>query len=228
MDFFHKLYDPEGLKQLIAAGGLVLLFCIVYAETGLFVGFFLPGDSLLVTAGLFAFTNPEAINVNHMIVALCVAAIAGDNTGYWFGRKAGPALYSRPDSRLFKRKHLIRAHEFYEKHGPKTIVLARFVPIIRTFGPIAAGIAEMPYRRFLPYSIGGGIAWITSMSLLGYYLGQSIPGVEKKIDKVILVVVAVSLLPMVIHLIQEKRHGKSEEKAPVPTATPEMKSAVED
>jgi membrane-associated protein len=169
---------------------------------------------------LFAYTNPEVLNINHMIAALIVAAIAGDNTGYWFGRKTGPRLYARPDSRLFKKQHLVRAHEFYEKHGPKTIVLARFVPIIRTFGPIAAGIAEMPYRRFLPFSIGGGIAWITSMTLLGYYLGSSIPGVEKKIDKVILVVIAVSLLPMVIHFIQEKRHGKSTEEAAIGTVAP--------
>src|ERR1051325_7861507 len=131
MDWLHKLYRPEELTQLIAAGGIVLLFCIVYAETGLFVGFFLPGDSLLVTAGVYASASHNALNINHMIAALCVAAIAGDNTGYWFGRKAGPALFSRPDSRLFKRKHLVRAHEFYEKHGPKTIVLARFMPIIR-------------------------------------------------------------------------------------------------
>ena len=222
MELLHKLYSPEGMKELIAAYGLILLFCIVYAETGLFVGFFLPGDSLLVTAGLFAFTNPEILNIQHMILALCVAAIAGDNTGYWFGRKTGPRLYSRPDSRFFKKKHLAKAHDFYEKNGTKTIVLARFVPIIRTFGPIAAGIAEMPYRTFLPFSIAGGIGWISSMTLLGYFLGQSIPGIERSVDKVILVVIAVSLLPMIIHFIKEKKEAHGTEEAVVSTVVPGM------
>ena len=228
MEWLQNLYHTEGLKQLIASGGIALLFFIIYAETGLFVGFFLPGDSLLVTAGLFAYTNPEVLNINHMILALCIAAIAGDNTGYWFGRKTGPRLYARPDSRLFKKHHLQRAHDFYEKHGAKTIFMARFVPIIRTFGPIAAGIAEMPYKRFLLFSVTGGIAWITSMSLLGYYLGSSIPGVEKKIDKVIIIVIAVSLLPMLIHYLQEKRKGKSAEEAVVSTVAPGLEKALDE
>ncbi len=228
MDWLQNLYNTEGLKHLIATGGIALLFFIVYAETGLFIGFFLPGDSLLVTAGLYAFANPGVLNINHMILALCVAAIAGDNTGYWFGRKTGPRLYARPDSRLFKKKHLQNAQGFYEKHGAKTIFMARFVPIIRTFGPIAAGIAQMPYGRFLPFSVTGGITWITSMSLLGYYLGSSIPGVEKKIDKIIIIVIAVSLLPMLIHYLQEKRKGKSEKEAVVAAVAPGIEKAMED
>ena len=205
MEFLHSLYSPEGLQHLIATGGLLLLVVIIYAETGLFIGFFLPGDSLLVTAGLVAAGNPDVLNINHMILALCVAAIAGDNTGYWFGRKTGPALYGRRDGRFFKKKHLQSAHTFYERHGAKTIFLARFVPIIRTFGPIAAGVAEMPYRRFLPFSIGGGITWITSMSLLGYTLGTRYPSLGKSIDKVIIVIIVLSLLPMLVHYLKEKK-----------------------
>ena len=205
MEFLRSLYNPEGLQHLIATGGLLLLFAIVYAETGLFIGFFLPGDSLLVTAGLVAAGNPAVLNINHMILALCVAAIAGDNTGYWFGRKTGPALYARRDGRFFKKKHLQNAHTFYERHGAKTIFLARFVPIIRTFGPIAAGVADMPYRRFLPFSICGGITWITSMSLLGYTLGSQYRKLGKSIDKVVIVIVVLSLLPMLIHYLQEKK-----------------------
>ena len=201
-EFWHKLHN---LEELVGWAGYVGLFCIIYAETGLMIGFFLPGDSLLVTAGVFAATHPEQINVTNLIVLLCVAAIAGDNTGYWFGRKAGAPLFERPDSRFFKRKHLLAAQEFYDKHGAKTIVLARFVPIVRTFAPIVAGVAGMPYRRFQIYNIFGGVFWIVSMTLLGYFLGQ-IPGVKDNIDKVILVVIALSLLPMVIHWLQGRKH----------------------
>ena len=202
MDSLRSLLNTDHL----VAGGYLVLFCIIFAETGLLVGFFLPGDSLLVTAGVFAATNPDKINIAMLIPLLCAAAIAGDNTGYWIGRKSGPRLFARPDSRLFKRKHLENAQAFYDKHGAKTIVLARFVPIVRTFGPIVAGIAGLEYRRFLPFSIGGGILWITSMSLLGYFLGQ-VPGVKQHIDKVIIGVIAVSLLPIFIHWLQGRRHA---------------------
>ena len=166
-EFWQKLHH---LDELVGWAGYIGLFCIIYAETGLMIGFFLPGDSLLVTAGVFTATNPDKLNVINLIVLLCIAAIAGDNTGYWFGRKAGAPLFDRPDSRFFKRKHLLAAQAFYEKHGAKTIVLARFVPIVRTFAPVVAGVAGMPYRRFQIYNIFGGIAWITSMLLLGYFL----------------------------------------------------------
>lgn len=199
--FFQHLHN---LDDLIAWGGLVVLFFIIYAETGLFVGFFLPGDSLLVTAGVYAAAHADKLNIVTMIMALCVAAILGDNTGYWFGRKTGQSLFAREDSRIFKRKHLLSAQEFYDKNGPKTVVIARFAPIIRTFAPIVAGVAQMPYNRFLPFSIAGGIAWITSMSLLGYFVGK-IPGVKQHIDKVIIVVVLVSLMPMVLHWWQERQ-----------------------
>jgi len=211
MDFLHQLHDPEGLKKLISAGGYLLLFAIIFAETGLLIGFFLPGDSLLFIAGFVA-ANADKVGVNlaivPMIILLCIAAIVGDTVGYMIGRKAGPALFARPDSRLFKRKHLDSAHEFYEKHGPKTIVLARFVPIVRTFAPTVAGAAGMNYRQFLTYNIAGGIGWITSMSLLGYFLGN-VPVIEKNLDKAVIGIVLLSILPMVWHAVKEKRASKA-------------------
>lgn len=211
MEFLHQLHDPEGLKHLIETGGLLLLFGIVFAETGLLVGFFLPGDSLLFIAGFVAATTPY-LNPATMIPLLCIAAIAGDSVGYLIGRKMGPLLFNKPDSRLFKRAHLERAHAFYEKHGPKTIVLARFVPIVRTFAPTVAGAAGMDYKQFLAYNVVGGILWITSMTLMGYFLGN-IPVVQKNLEKAVLLVVFLSILPMVIHAVQEKRAAKREASA---------------
>jgi len=211
MDFLHQLHDPEGLKTLIAAGGYLLLFAIVFAETGLLIGFFLPGDSLLFVAGFVA-ANADKLGVHlaigPLIVLLCIAAIAGDTVGYLIGRKAGPALFSKPDSRFFKRKHLDNARDFYDKHGPKTIVLARFIPIVRTFAPTVAGAAGMDYRQFLTYNIVGGITWITSMSLLGYFLG-AIPIVEKNLSKAVILIVLLSILPVILHALKEKRAAKA-------------------
>jgi membrane-associated protein len=215
MELLHKLHDPEGIKQFIVAGGYMLLFAIVFAETGLLVGFLLPGDSLLFIAG-FCAANAERFGVHisivPMILLLCVAAIVGDTVGYFIGRKAGPALFSRPDSRLFKRKHLESAQAFYEKHGPKTIVLARFVPIVRTFAPTVAGAANMDYKQFLTYNVIGGIGWITSMSLLGYFLG-GIEIVGDNLDKAVIGIVFLSILPMALHAIKEKKTGKGKAAA---------------
>ena len=161
-EFFRRVYN---VPELIRMGGLIGLVLIVFAETGLMVGFFLPGDSLLVTAGLFAAKGD--LNIVWLNLALIAAAIVGDATGYWIGRRAGKALYSRPDSFFFRKQHLIKTHEFYEKHGGKTIVIARFVPIIRTFAPVVAGAAEMTYRQFAMYNILGGIGWVLSMTLIG-------------------------------------------------------------
>src|SRR5271169_1790421 len=173
-ELFARLTDVKELVRWAGYPGLVL---IVFAETGLMVGFFLPGDSLLVTAGLFAARGD--LNVLWLNLALCVAAIAGDATGYWIGSTTGQALYSRPNSFLFRREHLIKTHEFYERHGGKTIVIARFMPIIRTFAPVVAGAATMTYRRFAGYNVIGGIAWVTSMTLTGYLLGRSVPNIDK-------------------------------------------------
>jgi membrane-associated protein len=199
---FHQLTDAE---MLVRVGGLTAMTAIVFAETGLLIGFFLPGDSLLVTAGVFAAVGQ--INLLHLNLLLIAAAILGDTVGYWFGRKTGPALFRRPKSLLFNPEHLKRAHDFYEKHGGKTIVLARFMPIIRTFAPIVAGMGNMEYRRFLSFNVFGGALWVLSMTLIGYFLGQ-IPGVREHIEVVILVVVFLSILPGIIAALKEWRKGK--------------------
>jgi membrane-associated protein len=196
---YHLLTDIRGLIQW---GGMFLVCGIVFVETGLFVGFFLPGDSLLVTAGIFAAAGHLDLGLLLSLVSLC--AIAGDQLGYWIGRQAGQALYKRQDSFLFKKHHLERAHEFYERYGAKTVVLARFVPIIRTFASPVAGAARMRYRRFLSYDIFGGFLWVCGMVLLGYFLGASIPNIDKHIHIVIAVVVFVSLIPVVVEAMRQR------------------------
>ena len=212
MEFLHQLHG-EGLKHLIATGGYAVLFLIIFAETGLLLGFFLPGDSLLFIAGTLCaipLKSGEAplLNIVIMIPLLCVAAILGDATGYFLGRKVGPSLFNRPDSKLFKREHLRRTHDFYEKHGPKTIVLARFVPIVRTFAPTVAGVAGMSYRTFGMFNIIGGAAWIGSMSLLGYFLGN-VKWIQDNLEKAVLLIVFLSILPMIVHYFQERKTKSS-------------------
>src|ERR1700691_3161037 len=197
------LYDVRGL---IEWGGTVLVCAIVFVETGMFVGFFLPGDSLLVTAGVFAGAGQLKLAYLLSLVTLC--AIAGDQLGYFIGWRAGKSLYDRPDSRFFKKKHLERAHEFYETYGGKTIIFARFVPIVRTFCPPVAGAARMNYRHYLSYDIVGGIVWGGSMIFGGYFLGSVIPNVSQKIHWVIAAVVFLSLLPAIIGLLRA-RSGKA-------------------
>ncbi|HKF53107.1 MAG TPA: VTT domain-containing protein [Candidatus Acidoferrales bacterium] len=192
----HKLYNVQNLVQ---SGGPLLVCSIVFVETGLFVGFFLPGDSLLVTAGMVAGTH--TISLAWLLLPACLCAVAGDQLGYFIGRKAGTSLYRRDDSRFFKKKHLQRAHEFYEKHGPKAIIIARFVPIIRTFCPPVAGAARMRYSRYLMFDTFGGILWVCSMILTGYSLGQ-IPAIEGRIHLVIAVVIVLSLVPAGIEAIK--------------------------
>jgi len=198
----HTLYDVEGL---IRWGGTLLVCFIVFIETGFFVGFFLPGDSLLVTAGVFAATGYLDVGWLLLLVTLC--AIVGDQIGYWIGRFAGKALYRREDSLFFRRSHLERAHKFYEKYGGKTVILARFVPIVRTFCPPVAGAAGMPYRRYLIYDIFGGLLWVNSMVLGGYFLGRSVPNIDQNIHWVIAVVVFLSILPGVIGVWRARRRA---------------------
>lgn len=213
-ELLHRLRDLPGLVQWAGFGGMA---AIVYAETGLFFGFFLPGDSLLVTAGLLS-SQGLPLNVYSLGVALTAAAIAGDNTNYWVGRLTGPRIFRRDDSLFFKRRHVERAHEFYERNGAKTIVLARFMPIIRTFAPLVAGVARMNYATFLTFSVLGGTAWIWSMLFLGYFLGQYIPGVARHIELVILGVIFVSILPGIIGWWRERRAAAA--VATPPTALP--------
>jgi membrane-associated protein len=202
-DFFRTVYN---VPELIRWGGMAGLILIVFAETGLMIGFFLPGDSLLVTAGLFAARGD--LDLATLLVALSAAAIVGDATGYWIGKRAGHALYSRPNSLLFRREHLLRTHQFYEKHGGKTIVIARFMPILRTFAPVVAGAAEMTYRRFAIFNVAGGIGWVVSMTLVGYFLGQAVPDIDKHIHLVVAVVIALSLLPGVIAWLRARTQAR--------------------
>jgi len=203
-NFLHHLLDVRGL---IEWGGVAMVCVIVFAETGLFVGFFLPGDSLLVTAGVFAGAGQLKLSWLLGLVTLC--AIAGDQLGYLIGYKAGKALYERQDSRFFKRKYLLRAHDFYEKHGAGTIVLARFVPIVRTFCPPVAGAAKMSYPRYLTYDIFGGFLWVWSMVLLGHTLGRTIPNIDKKIHYVIAGVIVASLIPAAVSALRARSAMKS-------------------
>ena len=192
------------LKEIVVWGGYIGLFAIIFSETGLLIGFFLPGDSLLVTAGLYA-SATGSLDPVILILVLSVAAITGDATGYSIGLRAGHSLFNRPQSRFFRRDHLIKTKEFYDKYGGVTIIIARFMPFARTFAPVIAGVAEMTYPRFAMFNVVGGIGWVASMVLLGYFLGQHIPGIEEKIEYVIAVIVFLSILPMVIKYIQHRR-----------------------
>ena len=208
-DIWSYVTDENFLKNLITFAGYPGLFLIIFSETGLLIGFFLPGDSLLVTAGLLAATtvtgtqNETYLNIYYLNLLLIPAAIIGDAVGYYIGKKIGTRLYSRKSSRFFKQEHLLKTKAFYEKHGGKTIIIARFIPIIRTFAPTVAGVAEMPYLKFAQYNIFGGIFWVLSMTLLGYFLGN-IPGIEKHIEKIIVAVVFLSILPAIVKFIKDK------------------------
>ncbi|MFZ3214569.1 MAG: VTT domain-containing protein [Candidatus Acidiferrales bacterium] len=193
-ELLHRLADVRGL---VALGGMVMVCGIIFVETGLFVGFFLPGDSLLVTAGVVAADKASGLQLVWLLPLVTLCAIAGDQLGYWIGRIMGERLYQREDSRFFKKSHVMRAHQFYEKYGSRTIILARFMPIIRTFCPPVAGAAEMTYTRYLLYDIMGGFLWVWSMILLGFTLGNTIPNIDKRIHYVLAVVIFLSLLPAI-------------------------------
>ncbi len=210
LHFLTTLHTPEGIENLIRAGGLFVLIFIVFAETGLLVGFFFPGDSLLVTAGILSSRSMNGgepiLNIYTLNFSLMAAAVIGDQVGFFLGRKTGPKIFDKPDNRFFKKKYAIEAHEFYEKHGGKAIFLARFVPILRTFVPFIAGVAQMNYRHFVLYNVVGGISWVLSMTMLGYYLGQSPWG--EKLHLIIIIVVFISILPMIIGLIRRFLNNK--------------------
>jgi len=214
-DLFHQLKDALNpkliIEMLLAKGGIFVYFgliFIVFAETGLAVGFFLPGDSLLVVAGLFAATGK--LNLAILLSTLFVAAVVGDAVGYYTGLRLGPRLFKRQKSLLFRPSHLQKAHAFYEKYGGKTIIIARFVPIVRTFAPIVAGAANMPYRRFVVFNIVGGFLWVFSMILSGYFLGNILKSrfgidLDEHIEWVVIIVVVLSLMPAVIEVLKSRR-----------------------
>jgi membrane-associated protein len=204
---FHFLFNVQGL---IEWGGTFLVCGIVFIETGFFVGFFLPGDSLQVTAGVFAATGQ--LHLAELLILVPMCAIAGDQIGYWIGRQAGQALYRREDSLVFRKSHLDRARQFYEKYGGK-MIMARFVPIVRTFCPPVAGAASMPYGRYLAFDVAGGVLWVGSMILGGYFLGSMIPNIDKRIHYVIAAVIFLSMLPAVISLLRA-RYSEAAKSAP--------------
>ncbi len=203
MEFLKELFSRlSDVKELVRWAGYSGMTLIVFSETGLLVGFFLPGDSMLVTAGLFA--SQGLFNIVWLNGLLICAAILGNSTGYLIGKRSGPALYSKEDSRFFKRKHLIKTREFYEQYGGITIIMAQFMPFARTFAPVVAGIAGMKYLRFASFNVIGAIFWVMSMTLIGYFLGSAVPGIDKHIELVILGIIFLSLVPGIIKYLQVK------------------------
>ena len=215
LDFLRTLTTPERLIHLLSTVmsgwlGYAMLTAIVFSETGLLVGFVLPGDSLLFTIGVVA--GAGELNLALIMTLLICASMLGDWCGYLLGRRAGPAVFGRPNSRFFKQEHLRRTEAFYEKHGGKTIIYAKFVPIVRTFAPFVAGVAKMRYLRFLSFDIFGGIGWVCSMTILGYILGE-VPLVRRHFEKFVVLVVFVSILPLLTHAFKAKFQRKSEPQA---------------
>lgn len=199
--------DPQ---KLLVAVGTIGLFAIVFAESGLLFGFFLPGDSLLFTAGLFA--SQGKLNLPVILVGCFVAAVAGDQVGYAFGNRVGPAIFRRPDSRFFKQEYVEKAQTYFDKYGSKTIVLARFVPVVRTFAPIVAGVGSMRYRTFVTYNVVGGLLWAVGVTTLGYFLGE-IDWVEENLEIAILAIVALSVLPIAIEVLRSRRQQRGGDRS---------------
>jgi len=203
-----EIFSGDGLETLIKTAGLVGLFAIVFAESGLLIGFFLPGDSLLFTAGFLA--SQGFFNIALLLIVTFFAAVLGDSVGYTFGKKVGKKLFTRDDSLFFKKANLLKAQEFYKKYGVKTIVLARFIPIVRTFAPIVAGAGDMRYKTFVSYNVIGGLLWTAGMTLGGFFLGSIIPDVDKYLLPIILLIIFFSVLPPIVEIIKERIKKKKE------------------
>ncbi|WP_105970878.1 DedA family protein [Streptomyces geranii] len=217
--------DPDYLLDQFGIWGLLL---IVFAESGLLIGFFLPGDSLLFTAGLLITAGTLDFPLWGAVALICVAAILGDQAGYMFGKKVGPSLFSRPDSRLFKQENVTKAHEFFEKYGPKSLVLARFVPIVRTFTPIIAGVSGMKYRSFVTYNVIGGVLWGAGVTLLGSWLGN-IDFVKKNIEPILLLIVFISVVPIIIEFARARSKAKKNPpQQPEPPAQQQYQAPMDD
>jgi membrane-associated protein len=219
-EFLRTLWTPERLIPFLAQVltswvGYAMLFGIVFAETGLLVGFIFPGDSLLFTVGVVA--GAGNANIAALCLVMVVGAVLGDQSGYFLGYRTGPKIFSRPDSRFFKQQYVRETNRFYEKHGGKTLIYAKFVPIVRTFAPFMAGVGKMRYVRFLSFNVFGGIGWVLSMTILGYYLG-GFPFIRRHFEKVVLLIIFLSVLPMLIHGLKAKMAGR---QAVAPNAQPE-------
>ncbi len=200
-EFFYNVFHGN-IRELVSTVGYLGLFIIIFCETGILAGFFFPGDSLLVVAGLFA--SQGHLDITLLCLLMIPAAVIGDAAGYWIGLKTGPKLFNKEQSFFFRKDYLIKTHDFYEKYGGITIVLARFMPIIRTFAPTVAGIAQMKYWDFFKFNVLGGAGWVISMLFVGYFLGNLIPNIDKHIEFVIVIVVFISILPIIIKYISVK------------------------
>jgi len=212
IDFLKELVNPE---SIIRYGGIYLLLFVVFAETGLFIGFFLPGDSLLFTAGLLCSAGILQIHPAVLIGLIIVAAVTGNMFGYYFGKKVGVLLFKRKSGLLFRQSHLVSANEFYIKHGKKTIILSRFLPILRTFAPIVAGIVKLKYNKFILYSLVGAVAWVCTLVLAGYFMGQYIPKTKDYLEYIVIFLIVITAIPFISHSIKNKlgkRLIKSDQK----------------
>ena len=209
LEFIHSLTNPDRLKDfLVDWKAFAVLFLVIFSESGLLVGFFFPGDSLLFTVGVVA--GAGELNIVAICALLVTASILGDQSGYFLGYRTGPKIFNRPDSRLFKQEYVRQTQAFYEKHGGKTLIYAKFVPIVRTFAPFMAGVGRMRYARFVSFNIFGGLGWVISMTLAGYFLG-GVPIIRRHFEKVVIFIVVVSVLPMLIHAIQARRQPRAKE-----------------
>jgi membrane-associated protein len=204
-DFFHSLFSSEGLRQIITSGGVPLMCLIIFAETGLLIGFFLPGDTLLFLAGSLSATGEMQISIVILILVLTISAIIGNSVGYFIGAKVGKSLFERPNSHLFKKEHLIKTHKFYEKYGSITMIAARFIPIVRTFAPVVAGTVEMSKRKFTLYNVIGAILWIGGVTVLGYFLGKTFPDIIKYLQIAVVGVVVISLLLPIVGWLRSRK-----------------------
>jgi len=212
LEFLRTLTDPEKLISFLSSAvtgwdGYLLLFLVVFAETGLLVGFIFPGDSLLFTIGVVA--GAGGLDIGVICAVLVVASILGDQSGYFLGFRTGPHIFNRPDSRFFKQEYIRRTQEFYDKYGGKTLIMAKFVPIVRTFAPFMAGVGRMKYAKFLSFNVFGGLGWVLSMTLAGYFLG-GVPIVRQHFEKVVILIVVVSLIPVFLQLMKARRERVQE------------------
>jgi membrane-associated protein len=198
--------DPK----FIAGLGYIAITAIIFAECGLLIGFFLPGDSLLFTAGLFASQAGFGLDIWLLSLLCGIAATVGPLVGYWYGKALGPRLFNREDSLLFRKRHLLRAHEFYERHGGKALILARFIPIVRTFAPVVAGMAAMNYQRFVLYTVIGAVVWAVGVTWAGFFLGRVYPDAGKYLEYIVVGIILLSVAPPAIHLLRERRRGVAE------------------
>jgi membrane-associated protein len=204
-EILKELVNPE---SIIRYGGLYLLLFVVFAETGLFFGFFLPGDSLIFTAGLLCATGILELHIVNLLIFMIIAAVSGNMIGYLFGKKVGVLLFKRKSGFFFRQEHLLTARDFYQKHGGKAIVLSRFLPIVRTFAPIIAGIVELDYRKFFIYNVVGGVAWVSSLVLCGYFLGKYVPESKEYLKYIVIFLILITSIPFLVNSIKKKKKKK--------------------